>query len=407
MSNTAIIRITAEAEEDGGVEWLIRQDDGRLSSGRAPLEELSERLQGVPTTVLVPASTVLLTHAAVPPTSQQRLRRAIPYILEEQLTEDVEGLHFALGTPQADGTVPVAVVEKALMESWLARLEAADIRPRCLLPEPLALPWQAGQWSLLLDEQRVLLRHAAYAGYELPVEAAPQLLEHTLQALSPAPERLRLIDARAEADDSAVQPFVSIEGDWQSQRQLPLQAFAEGLAASAKPLNLLQGEFSRQEQLSRQLRPWIPAAAMLLVWLAVQAGLMLHERFSLVAQDQALSAQIEQVYKTAFPQAKNTQNARQKMESQLRSLKGGQSEQGFIHLMAVTGPVLGRTKGLELNTLRYKQDGLILDMALDELQTLDKLKASLLEQGLTVEIENASSRDGKVESRLVVRGGAA
>lgn len=401
MLNTAIIRMPND--ESAEAEWQITYGDGRIANGRSGLSELGERLQGLKVTVLVPACDVLLTEARVPTTNRQRMRRAIPFILEEQLTEDVEELHFALGTIQGDGMVPVAVVKKSLMDDWLHRLEAADIRPHLLLPETLALPWESGRCTLFIDEDRYLIRGKCAAGYEIPAETPDSLIAQTLNR--DETDALLIIDARRQGEDDG--KFADIGIEPQRIRQSSMEALVQGLSQAKPVVNLLQGGYSRQEQLGRQLRPWIPAAAMLLVWLLVQAGMMLHERFTLVEQEQLLAEQIEQLYRKTFPEARKVVNARVQMERHLEAMKGGQSEQGFISLMATTAPVLGKTKGLEVRALRYKQDGLTVDMQLDALQTLDKIKAGLAELGLQVDIESASSRDGKVESRMLVRGGAA
>ena len=46
--------------------------------------------------VLVPGSEVLLAEIRVPGTNRQKVLRAIPYALEEQVAEDVEALHLSL-----------------------------------------------------------------------------------------------------------------------------------------------------------------------------------------------------------------------------------------------------------------------------------------------------------------------
>src|SRR5262245_19015775 len=45
--------------------------------------------------ILVPAEDVLLTSVSLPKMSKARLQQVLSYALEEQLTADVESLHFA------------------------------------------------------------------------------------------------------------------------------------------------------------------------------------------------------------------------------------------------------------------------------------------------------------------------
>jgi general secretion pathway protein L len=47
--------------------------------------------------VLAPATQVLLAEPDLPPGSGAKLARAVPFALEEQLTEDIDHLYFAIG----------------------------------------------------------------------------------------------------------------------------------------------------------------------------------------------------------------------------------------------------------------------------------------------------------------------
>jgi general secretion pathway protein L len=60
--------------------------------------------------------------------------------------------------------------------------------------------------------------------------------------------------------------------------------------------------------------------------------------------------------------------------------------------------------GVQLQNLRYRQGEIELELELKDLPALDGLKASLQQQGLEVEIRNASSRDDRVEGRVAIRG---
>lgn len=60
--------------------------------------------------------------------------------------------------------------------------------------------------------------------------------------------------------------------------------------------------------------------------------------------------------------------------------------------------------GLKINKLRYQDGKMDLELELKDLQGLDKLKEKLAQrQDWKVEIQSASSRKDKVESRLQIR----
>ena len=72
-------------------------------------------------------------------------------------------------------------------------------------------------------------------------------------------------------------------------------------------------------------------------------------------------------------------------------------------MLAQAGAVFKGTDGIVLRTLRFKADKLDVDIEMPDLQSLDKLKQRLADEAkLKVEIVSASSREGKVESRLTL-----
>ena len=69
----------------------------------------------------MPGTDVLLAEPEVPVKAGAKLAQVVPYALEEQLAEDIENLHFAVGKRAQDSlTTPVAVVPRTLMENWIS-----------------------------------------------------------------------------------------------------------------------------------------------------------------------------------------------------------------------------------------------------------------------------------------------
>ena len=64
---------------------------------------------------LAPATQILLAEPALPPGSGVKLARAVPFALEEQLTEDIDQLSFAIGRRRSGGATPVAAVSRDVL----------------------------------------------------------------------------------------------------------------------------------------------------------------------------------------------------------------------------------------------------------------------------------------------------
>ncbi len=404
MRETLLIRF-AEHTADG-VDFVRLDEAGQpvAPSQHGSLTEAAMLATGHRVVVLVPAADLLLARAAVPTSNRQRARKAIPFALEEQLAEDVDTLHFALGVRDSDGQWPVAVVAQARMDEWLSQLHEAGILPDRLLPEPTALPLEPGNGSLLLEADRVLLREQPWSAQVTTPEMLPALLD-LLISRSEAGINLQVWHCGGELPVWMEPVSAKIE----PCKGGALAVLAKGLAAADAGVDLLQGAYSRKEQYGRLWRPWRAAAALILVGVlvsAVQQGL--HYR-SLKAESATLAAQIEQVYKQAMPGGRMV-NPRVQMEQQLNMLRRqqGAGSTDFMGLVGQMGGVIAATPGVELVGASFRDGRLDLELTANDVQTLDRLKQQLTEQGgLSVEIQSATTgANQRVQGRLRIQGAA-
>jgi general secretion pathway protein L len=396
MAETLLIRLAAGTRDFR--DWVLVDEQGQ---GKGPVQT------GVPdvgiingvrrVVVLVPGAEVTLAEARVPGRNRQRLLRAIPYALEEQLATDVEQLHFALGPVGEGDRYPVAVVERSIMDAWAAVLRENGIQAEQLIPETLALPPDAG-WSLMVDGETVLVRSGDYAGFAVDSDNLPVLFS-LFQAKQQAPETARVFG-------STVLDLEAVDVEFIDERVQPLEVLARGWA-QAPGINLLQGAYSRREEWGRLLRPWIASAALLLagfILVGVSTGL---NYFHLSQQREQLSAEIEDVYRKAFPRARRIVNPRAQMEQKLKQLqrRAGGGNTDFLAMFAETASVVRVTKGIDVRGASYRNGRLDLDLQADNLQILDSLKQALVSSGLmNAEIQSASTQaDQKVKSRMRVQ----
>lgn len=382
------------------VTWSLAGQASRHGS----LQEAAEQSAGRRAVVLVPAADVTLTGASMPTAQRQRLRQAVPFALEEQLAADVERLHFALGKRDKSGWLPVAVADRACMDRWFAALNEAGIHSSAMLPDVLALPLAENGWTILLKEGEALLRTGRTTGFAFDPALAETFVGIALDQAEVKPEGLRIYDC-AQGDVEAIEQAArayDIAVHTESCAAGDVAIFARGVAEGVE-LDLLQGDYSRREQIGRLWRPWRPAAAMAGVLLLVQGGMAAAEYARLSGEAERLTRAVEETYREAFPEARNVVDPKVQMERRLQALRGGGGTGGFGGLMATAGPVLAGAEGASISALRYKDQGLQVELRLANLQELDRLKQQLSQAGLRVQIDTASSEKGHVESRLTVQ----
>jgi len=397
--------------------WVLRDDQrptGALFHGN--LQEAAAQAAGARVSVLVPGADVVLAQVELPAMKAQRLARAVPFALEEQLAGDVDDLHVAIGQRDAQGRVANAVVSRQRLDAWLEQLKAVGLQADVMTPEMFGLRWDTEDapeqscWSMLIDGQAGLLRTGAQTGLAFETDSLLPVLQTCVDDAGdklPASLQLTVCDDGTFADSDKYRELsalcveqnidLSLDKKNEARSVMLAQSFDEQCA-----INLLQGDYSRKQQLEKLLRPWRPALILGGLWLLLQAGVFVMEYNRLSTQNNELKEQIETVYREAFPESRNIVNLKVQMQRGLEKLRGGGGQgEGLLTLLAQAGAVLKDTPEASLRTLRFKGNKLDVDVNMPDLQSLDTLKQRLSDEAnLKVEIVSASSRDNKVESRL-------
>ncbi len=128
MADWLLLRLPRAAGELAS--WLVADARGAPAgpAQSGPLTLAAARAAGRRVCVLVPGADVLLAEPEVPVKAGAKLQQLLPYALEEQLADDIDDLHFAVGKRAGDSSrSPVAVVARALLDEWLATLRG-DLR---------------------------------------------------------------------------------------------------------------------------------------------------------------------------------------------------------------------------------------------------------------------------------------
>ncbi len=374
---------------------------------KGPLLSAAKAARDARVIVIVPGEDVVIAEVSLPGQNKQRLQAALPFALEDQLIDDVGDLHFVLGPRYGNNKYVAAVVNRECMQRWSTICDELGLRVDVMVPDTLALSTTIGTWTILLEDTRSIVRTGVYAGFAADHSNLNELLSTTISdADGVTPERIDIIDCRdiniSNNDfslDSGIELHVNnFEND-------SLIWLAEHFDYEA-PINLLSGEFSRKEKVKGQLRKWYPTAILLAAVLFLNITTKVINYVSLSNESQRLTAEMERVYKSTFPQAKRVVNAAAQMQQKLKSLqsRAGDSESSLSSMLTQVAPVLRATPGLMIKSLRYQNGRLDIESDLGNFSALNQLEKMLSERaGMKVEVKSASQNKNKVVSRLEIR----
>jgi general secretion pathway protein L len=373
------------------------QPEGPAESG--PLATAAEAARGRQLVALAPTAEVALLSVRLPPLSRQRAARAAPFALEDQLADEVESLHFCLGQRSGQDGLAVAVVAKRQMQAWLDAFAAADLDVEQIYPELLALPFESGAWTLLIEDGAFLLRAGLQSGFGGDVDNLPVLLQAALDEAGDLQPLKLLVYATGAVPELGVSSLPVEQREAGDTTRLLAQNLRE-----RETIGLCAGPYGRRRGWALHWQRWRIAAILLAAWVLTDTGGAWLHQWQLGRQLAAVEAQMARIYRRAFPDGGqlNRYDPRQQMESRLAALRrsaGGDS--GLLRLLQVAGPLLIADPDLQIVGMTYRNNDLDLDVSAPSLQGIDQLKQRLAAaQGIGVEVISARADGDRAQGRL-------
>ncbi|HEX5420328.1 MAG TPA: type II secretion system protein GspL [Gammaproteobacteria bacterium] len=389
--------------------WAVFDADGRLVSqaARGALSEAAEAARGRRLIALVPGLEVVATETALPSASPARLRKMLPYSLEDALAEDVDRIFFAVGARRPSGAVPVAMVSRRQLEDWLAALSAAGLVPQAVYSDSEGVPDTPGTLTLVIEGERVYGR----APDRPPFVFEGLGLGAILDALEAEETELSSCHAVIYLDSEAQHGYAQDLRDLRARiESTDVKLAADGawcrLAATLtqRPgINLLQGNYAPKSNWGELWRPWRFAAALLLA--AALFGLLARgaELLALRHEDRALTAQLSRECTRAIGAAQLDE-----CEAEVRRRLGsrgaaGDSGRGF--LAAVAAVAASKQPHGRIEALSYRDAVMDLQLVVPDVSALNTFVQDLEHsKRFTVQIQSTNPVQDGVEGRVRVAG---
>lgn len=447
------------------VEWVIfageRLKDG---PGRCYLDQLADHMpddfvaEKVETILMIPSEFVSLLVVTPPSKQSKHLQRAVGFMLEEQLVDDPENLHFAIGGKRSIKVmggqiqkVPVAVIDKILIEQVLANLREVSLVPAVAIPDCFSLPeplehGEEQRWVIVVECGRVVVRSGHVSGQAMnPTQMRPLLaalyrrmiarcnaeagvdrIELTLEFIyqrtqdDDNPEAISMIESisgivsnlivAAESDEVKLPVKLRVR---RVTSKLPAMVVTSQSYLSSTPpdFNLLQGMYKQHAEKSNRLGRWGQAASIAAVWVLLQLGMHASEAVWHSAEAQRLDDLSKTLFREINPEAQRIQSVKIQLSA---LLTGGENsnENLFLPLIKKTGDPIAsintqraNNQQITLNRLSFdnEQAQLKLDLYVSGYPVLDRLKLALENNGLKVDIEGASSDADRVKVKMKVK----
>jgi general secretion pathway protein L len=409
MTETLVIRL--RSTEDAPASWLIIDGTGARSGPvvNGPIGDALALAQGHRTVVVLPAAEVTLAEPDLPPVrGAARIAQAVPFALEESLASELENLHFAVGARNpAVSATPVAIVARSVLDRWQATWEAAGIRPHAAYAESSLIPAAPAATVLVLDEGTLHVRRPGAVAYALDALSLAPALE---LALAPSTEAAEHVTFYAGTADYEANKDV-VEGLRERTATLQVKLLPDGvlplLAAqlsTARPVNLLQGDYAPPSSFGPQLRQWRVPAALAVATLLVFIGSQALELWQLRKAERDLDAGIAQTFNSILP-GQPMVDPRAQVQGVLARAGGGQG--ALLPAVSLLAQAMSQAPSTRVEGLSYRAGVLELRVVAPTIEALDGIRQAMSSRGASVELQSTNPRGQQVEGRLHVRLGTA
>lgn len=369
-----------------------------IDSGTSSADELTGVCSdSAKTLVFFPQQDILITSPQLPPKASKQQLNSIAYTVEELLAEDIDDCFFAISAQQADHSVPVAVINREVMDNWMQLLSRKHINARLILPSIYLCPWS--------DADDLLATIC-------PVEGGYLVRTGQHEGLFCQQAILSQVVALLEKNKSAVQSRIVMYGegilnDFEAADLLLEQKESIKLLARSfdtkSCINLKQKNYQSSHQWLGLLKRWRwPMAAMLILVLVVIASNLLD------------GWQKEQIYNDIISQQKTLLNqhlpdlvAGDQPKTQLIKVladsQGSDGQTGFLDLLHEYSRLKAGFNAVITNKIVYQQSSLIVNLETKDLNSLESFRAGLEKSSFQAQIENVNINPDKTTGRLVMR----
>ena len=333
---------------------LLDKTDHVLHSSYESLTALAERLKKVKKVYLiVAASDVTLLRLMVPPLSPEKLKLALPALIEDSIIGDPAACHI-VASAEIKGLRKIAVIDKAWLIAVVSALQRAGASSFHAYPLQLCLPLYENTVSAAIseigNEVEISLRKPNNEAIGISLQIDKNNLHReeeicrTLGLLTLHENcQLMVEGSKVQAYSAAINQLVQSSDNPNSEKVSKLQIIPYDwkiLIAGMKSAecDLLLGLSKPLYQVSRFTIWKLPLA--LAASLLVFQLIALHSDWWRLRQEKKqLTAQLDNVYKKHFTQSAKPEVQLEKLEEKLRMLRqktGANAPEDFLSLLANT-----------------------------------------------------------------------
>jgi len=326
-----------------------------------------------PLKIVIPGEWVVFHDLSIPNMSSAKRNKAIAYQLEDQLIHEIEQYHI-VQFYQEKTNILVATIEKVLFEQILKNIPDKLVAIQ-IIPETLLLPVEDDKTTVLIDNDRILLREAKFA---------MSAQYDDLQELVRDKEIITMGVGQQNAIACLEQYFLST------------------LASTDEKINLLTGAYKPKYIVNNKNR-YISVALLSIVSIFLLFVLTsIIETIYLAAKNHRLNTEIEANYYELFPSATSLVAP----EARVKRLLGqgeNDTDSVFLNLLYAISQTAKTHQQVTIENMRFENNAMTLTVNAQNANQIDDFTKDFTHAGMHAVEQSSTLFNGQLKSIIVLK----
>jgi len=342
---------------------------------------------------VVPGEWVTSHQVTLPAKTRKQFTAALPYALEESISEDIENLHFVCANWKAGEPCTVQVVAKDKMQEWQALANHFRLPIQQLIPDHILLPFHdAANYSIArLSESDaptgILAAHRDGASVtidsdlldvwlmDLPLDSVVAVNDQQLaeQLIKDYPER-----------DFRHWPFGSKMAHWLEYPFLSkLDLWSDRFRPSVSRFNL---------------RRLVLPLALIGIGIFFKFAFDTYKYFALHSELASLRQESRALLAEHVPEVGEVQRGKERefMQRAIARMGSSQSEEGLHFVLAQIAPTL-KQLNVTLSELSFRNSEIIITCVLSDLSQVDTITKQInAKPNLSARLQSSETDEGRI-----------
>ncbi|MBY0545452.1 MAG: hypothetical protein K2Q14_07900 [Gammaproteobacteria bacterium] len=383
---------------------LIEEGNASVITKISSIDEALHLAQMRAAFLIISGTEVISLEKSLPKMPMNKLTKALPFAIEDQLLEPIDHYHIVITHVQENGRVSLLAIPQKKMQEYLQFFQHKLVF-KAMLPDYFLLPYEAKKWHVVV-EKTILIRVNAYHGLSCDAENWQQLLillwEESEEAERPSLLVIHYCGEKSPLDKMGLSTLpLTIEEKNESADFLMNGAI--NLTQNTNVPNLLQDKFEQEHHLSPIKKLGFLTSIIVTIGIVVSLVSTAAQFFVLKKQDKFLQAQIELLYKQIYPSATSVVAPQIRMDRTLKELQNNQTGNGYLGLLASVGQVLKQMPAVKIITIHYQDAQLVLELQANNFNSLDLALDQLHRAGLIAKQDQGATKNNQVVARFTIQ----